>query len=334
MVKKLCMAAIFCLNVLPAASYAQEMEVRQVNASAWPVVKVLVELPGGIEQASAYQIKILNPEVAVNASGVQELEAAPAPASTLLVIETGGRFGKERLQAAKAALGLYAEMFAQQESIALLSCDSKARLLSDFSQDAKAIQAALEQIEYSGEESDAAQALLNGLQLLEDRPGEKTLILLTESIDDADAAKRKNLLREARDRNIQVLSLDITPLREHGDQVSSLELWDLGAGAMVSQRISSSTSQLNSAMGQMLLEKRGGESQYVEVTFDFGDSLLVNPASALFKASILASDGSGRQQAAPMVLDVSDAVEPYPGASVCLIGQAQPLSPSLTAMKN
>lgn len=320
--------ALFCFSFCGGA-FAREMEIRNVDVSGWPVVKVLVELPGGFESASAYQLSIMNPEVLFSAAEVQEVDPEAAPASTVVVLNTGGSFCRNHLDAAKSALSLYARMFSSQESIALLSCSSEALVLADFTQDKDVLRAALDRVHNSANKFDSLQAIREGMNLLQGRSGEKTLLVFSDGIEEADAANRKMVMETANANGIRIVRLDIMPLPELGPEISSIELRDFASDKLISHRINSSLSGLAEAVTQALMEKRTGQGQLAELSFDVGDELLVNPASTLFPARICAA--GAKQQSADLVLDVSEAVEPYPGASVCLVGGTEKRS-SLAAV--
>lgn len=318
--KHILLILLMCGIFLMSPSFGWAMEVKNVNASAWPLVKVSVELPDSVEPARAYQLTIVDPDVEILSSSVHPLDNRLTPASTVFALDTGNALCEGQFKAVKSALGQYAEMFGGEERLALLAFNTTISQRTSFINDKGAFREAVDNLSLAGGESDVLNAIRQGIQLLMDQPGDKTLIVLTEGLENAGAANMETVLRLAHECDVRVLALELISLRELGKEVSCFELRDLTADADLGYRLASSHFALRDALSQSLLGTGLHRMHEIELTFDLGDRLLVNPASTLFSARL---SGVTEEWAAetPLILDVSDAVRAYPDAAYCLISQ-------------
>ena len=137
---------------LPVAAWADESAIRNVDTTGFPTVRLEVRLSGQAPDLSAFHLRENGEMVPDGALSVRPLRQSSRPVGTVLVIDTSGSMAtRGALNQAKAAARQFVAGRGQNEWTAVVSFSSSPVIRSNFTQDAGALNAAIDSLEAVGE---------------------------------------------------------------------------------------------------------------------------------------------------------------------------------------
>lgn len=188
-------AATALLLGLPGAARADESAIRNVDTTGFPTVRLEVRLSGQAPDLSAFHLRENGAIVPDGALSVRPLRQSSRPVGTVLVIDTSGSMASRgAINQAKAAARQFVAGRGQNEWTAVVSFSSSPLIRSNFTQDAGALNAAIDSLEAVGE-----TALWDGISmaahLYDQRPDlQPNVVLLSDGADSISTATGQQAL--------------------------------------------------------------------------------------------------------------------------------------------
>jgi VWFA-related protein len=173
------------LRLARAQDVGIKIRITQVDTSRFPLVTVYVSLTNAAGEPQAVdpnQIQIsengeLIQPMQINGSGMI------GPLTTLLVMDvSGSMYNAGKLTAAKTAAQAYIEQMRPGDQAGLLAFNTRVTYLQPITTDHAALLQAVNSLEARGDTT-MFDALDQAAQLLQDVPGRKTIIVLTDGLD-------------------------------------------------------------------------------------------------------------------------------------------------------
>ncbi len=236
-----------CLAFAPLqAAFAQDngtrIRITQVDNSKFPQITVYVSVTNAAGEPLAVnpnQIQIFE-----NGQQMQPGQISGSgeigPLTTLLVMDvSGSMFDAGKLIAAKAAAKAYVEQMRPGDQAGLLTFNTEVTYLQMITTDRDALIRAIDSLDARGDTA-MYDALVQAAQILQDIPGRKAIIVLTDGLD--------NLSKRTADDVIQAIGVG-------GLSISTIGLGDLSQGG--------SNSGLDQPALQSLASRAGGVYGYV-----------------------------------------------------------------------
>ena len=180
--------ATAALLSLPGAARADESGIRNVDTTTFPTVRLEVRLSGPAPNLGAFRLRENGALVPDGNLTVQALRQTNRPVGTVLVIDTSGSMASNgALEQAKAAARQFVAGRGPNEWTAVVSFSSTPVVRSNFTQDAAALNAAIDELGAVGE-----TALWDGLtvaaHLYDQRPElQPNIVLLSDGADSISA---------------------------------------------------------------------------------------------------------------------------------------------------
>jgi tight adherence protein B len=188
-------AATAVLLGLPGAAWADESAIRNVDTTGFPTVRLEVRLSGKAPDLSAFHLRENGAMVPDGALSVRPLRQSSRPVGTVLVIDTSGSMAtRGAINQAKTAARQFVAGRGQNEWTAVVSFSSSPVIRSNFTQDAGALNAAIDSLEAVGE-----TALWDGISmaahLYDQRPDlQPNVVLLSDGADSISTATGQQAL--------------------------------------------------------------------------------------------------------------------------------------------
>ena len=297
--------AIMAMLLLCGAAFAQDLIIKRTDTSDWPTVRVLIEAPGR-EIAQGFMLSLPgaggSEDTRIAASGVSELTSGPRPASIVVALDTSRSLSPAHLQAAKSALSRYADELDKDEQVALLAFDDAVQLVSGFTSDRQAFKTDLSRLKPSGNFTELYRAMLSGLDLMKNIPGQRALLVITDGKDEGRDVTPEQVIHAARDNGIPILAIGLATLpgTESEQYLPGLQaMADATGGAF---RRVGSAEELREASYELLVGERGRATRIYEAVFGIpGD---IRPVSGRKLDAILSRIYGKTTQMAEIVLTV------------------------------
>jgi len=145
-------AAVAVVLALPVAAWADESSIRNVDTTAFPTVRLEVRVSGAAPDLSAFHLRENGQLVPDGGLTVRPLRQTARPIGTVLVIDTSGSMASRgALDLAKEAARQFVASRGPNEWTALVSFSSAPVVRSNFTQDAAALNAAVDSLQAVGE---------------------------------------------------------------------------------------------------------------------------------------------------------------------------------------
>ena len=173
-----------------------KIQITQVDTSQFPEVTVYVSVtdsngePVGVE---ANNIVIKENNQAINPTGIGG-EGQIGPLTTLLVMDISGSMNTAgKLSAAKAAAIAYVEQVRAGDAVGLMSFNTQINYVQEITTDREALFTAINSLR-AREDTAMYDALAEGVDVLENIPGRKTIIVLTDGLDNVSSLSPDEVL--------------------------------------------------------------------------------------------------------------------------------------------
>ena len=182
-------AAITVLLGLPGAAWADESGIRSVDTTGFPTVRLEVRVSGQAPDLGSFHLRENGVMVPDGSLSVRPLRQSARPIGTVLVIDTSGSMASRgALNQAKTAARQFVAGRGDNEWTAIVSFSSTPVVRSNFTQDAAALNAAIDSLEAVGE-----TALWDGISqaahLYDQRPElQPNVVLLSDGADSISTA--------------------------------------------------------------------------------------------------------------------------------------------------
>ena len=262
--------ALTAMLLLCSTAFAQDLIIKRTDTSDWPTVRVLIEAPGR-EIARGFMLSLPgvggSGETKIAASGVSELTSGPRPASIVVALDTSRSLSPAHLRAAKDALSRYADELDKDEQVSLLAFDDTVQLVSGFTSNREAFKTDLSRLKLSGNFTELYRAMLSGLDLMKNIPGQRALLVITDGKDEGRDVTPEQVIHAARDNGIPILAIGLATLpgKEPEQYLPGLQaLADATGGTF---RRVGSAEELQEASYELLVGERGRATRIYEAVF-------------------------------------------------------------------
>lgn len=180
---------------LPGAAWADESAIRNVDTTAFPTVRLEVRVSGPAPDLRSFHLRENGAVVPEGNLTVRSLRQTSRPVGTVLVIDTSGSMAtRGAMNQAKSAARQFVAGRAQNEWTAIVSFSSTPVIRSNFTQDAAALNAAIDSLQAVGE-----TALWDGISMaahLYDQRADlqPNVVLLSDGADSISAATEQQAI--------------------------------------------------------------------------------------------------------------------------------------------
>ena len=273
-------ALALCL-LLVGTAFAREMNVIDTDTSKWPTVRVIVEVPGRDADASHYILRTDSPASEVHASAIREILDKPLPASMVVALDTSRSLSPAQLEATKKALTSYADQLVQGEQVALLSFNDKVELVSGFTPDREIFKKTMSRLRLGGQTTELNKAMLFGIDMLKNIPGQRTLLVVTDGKDEGSPVTRAQVLKAAMDNNVRIsaIGLPSLPAKEREQYLPLLH--GLSNDTRGQYRQAGTPEDLLSAAFDLMVEHQDLVTRIYELTFEMPGNALPKSGTSL-----------------------------------------------------
>jgi tight adherence protein B len=177
-------AAAAVVGGLPGAAWADESSIRNVDTTAFPTVRLEVRVSGAAPDLSAFHLRENGTVVPDGKLSVRPLSQTSRPIGTVLVIDTSGSMASNgAMDQAKEAARQFVAGRGPNEWTALVSFSSAPVVRSNFTQDAAALNAAIDSLRAVGETA-LWDGLTDAAHLYDQRPDlQPNIVLLSDGAD-------------------------------------------------------------------------------------------------------------------------------------------------------
>lgn len=186
------------------ASGPTQMRVTQVDASQFPKVTVYIS----VTDASGEPVPIDTNRITISEDGVRMKidqvrgisggrdKSEGERLTTLLVIDVSGSMNEAgKLDAAKKAADGYVDRMRPGDQVGLLTFNTQITLVQPVTTDHNALKSAIEKLQ-AGDYTAMYDGLVKGVENLQSVPGRKTIIVLTDGLDNRSKSKEDDVIKQ------------------------------------------------------------------------------------------------------------------------------------------
>ncbi len=232
--KALVGAVIVALAVILACSAAVAQEsvgsavVQSVDIGQYPQVKLTITLPGGLSDKGTPEFAVTENGVDAKVSDAQALapDAEDAgPLDVVLVIDTSGSMKGDPLESTKKAASEFADTFAMQNRIAIITVSTRPAVALPFTSDRGRIASAIDSLQAKGETS-LNDALAMAADVIRSSTGKPVgIVVLSDGGGDTSRTPLDDAVKQVQDVRVPIYTVampsyeaDPAPLRAMSTQ--------------------------------------------------------------------------------------------------------------------
>ena len=203
-------AATALLLGLPGAAWADESGIRNVDTTAFPIVRLEVRISGQAPDLSSFHLRENGAVVPDGDVTVRPLRQTARPVGTVLVIDTSGSMASRgALDQAKEAARQFVAGRGPNEWTAIVSFSSAPLVRSNFTQDGAALGAAIDALEAVGETA-LWDGLIDAARLYDQRPDlQPNIVLLSDGADSISSASEQQAVAALNSARAAVFAVGI-----------------------------------------------------------------------------------------------------------------------------
>ena len=263
----LCLAVVF-LGI--SASADTNINVRSVDASNWPELRIEAKLPGEFEKTADYEVIAGDKNVAARSLHmIQKIEHAD---NLLIAVDTSRSLGNDHMAAIKAALGDYIRHLGKDEQMALLSFNDSVQLVAGFTHEKNQIADAVGQLKQEGKRTELYKAINAGIDLLKNLPGDRSLFVISDGHDEGTGITAEALAQKAAEHAVSIHAVGLPDKSSKNvTYLSSLEI--MARQTKGRYQLAESPLSLSSAIFTLLTARRDAKQAdyFYEILFDLKD---------------------------------------------------------------
>ena len=292
-------AVIVAAVALPASpAWADGVTVRNVDTRDYPTVRLEVLVNGETPKTTDFSLRENGAVVAGDRLEIRPLKQTAQPVGTVLVIDTSGSMNSQgAIDQAKAAAGSFIAAKNPNDWIALVSFSSQALIRSDFTQDAVALQAAVDGLGATGETA-LWDGVAVGARLFEKRADlQPNLVLLSDGADTVSGGTEQQAVSALTANHAAVFAVGIA-----SDEFDPARLGGFISAAGGSLATSTKPEDLTRHFAQI---RRAIENQYEVVYTSTGEggSIALDLTVGSLTTQVQTRAGTVGAVAAPTVID-------------------------------
>ncbi|MGD0613216.1 MAG: VWA domain-containing protein [Anaerolineales bacterium] len=202
---------VFPLQTARAQAGGAAIRVTQVDNSKFPLVTLYVSvvdasdepMPVNPDQIQIYENgQLMKPQ---EVSGSGEI----GPLTTLLVIDTSGSMRyADKLTGAKTAAEAYVDQMRPEDQAGLLSFDTQVTYRQSLTADPNALKKAISGLTTGGDTA-LFDALMQAVQILQNIPGRKAIILMTDGMDNRSKYTEDNVIQAVGANSLSISTIGL-----------------------------------------------------------------------------------------------------------------------------
>ena len=265
-----CLILIFTFSGVAFAG----IDIRNIDTSKWPELRIEAMLPGDSERADDYELTVENKNfVAETLRMIKKIDHAD---NLLIAVDTSRSLSNEHMEAIRAALGDYVRHLGKDEQMALLSFNDSVQLVAGFTHDKGQVAVAAGQLKQGGKRTELYKAINAGIDLLKNLPGDRSLFIISDGHDEGTGITAEDIVRKANEHGVSLHAVGMPDKASKNVQyLSALDA--IARQTNGRYQLAESPLSLSSAIFTLLTARQNSRQAdcLYEITFNFKESSFI-----------------------------------------------------------
>lgn len=221
---------IICL-LAPIICNANEINIKEIDNRLWPQIKIIADFSENKIDINNINLNIKN-EGKIIQNKIQKINKIDKTNNIIIAIDTSKSINHEYLNAIKEGMNNYIKNILDNEQISIISFNDYIEVLSGFTSNKEELNNTLKTLKQGGNKTELHAAIKTSCDLLKNIPGTKSLVLISDGIDEGKAVTEIEVLKRLKESNVTVFAIGLPAISKStvngSEQLQKLTLQSSG----------------------------------------------------------------------------------------------------------